>query len=163
MIRGRATFALSPPPPPHAKLGSLPRSPPMHVANAAYPTPDQAQALFKAAEDGPFVMVNLLKFKDRASDDNGAAISGREAYMRYGVAMRELVERTGGRMLFSGDVRGLMIGVVEEMWDMVALVEYPSRAAFLSITRMPEFAAIEPHRTAGLAGQLNIETKALAL
>jgi uncharacterized protein (DUF1330 family) len=133
----------------------------MLVVNAAYPTPDQAQALFKAPEDGPFVMVNLLKFKDRATYDSGEAVSGREAYMRYGAIMRELVERAGGRMLFSGEVRGLMIGAVEELWDAVALVEYPSRAAFLSITRMPEFAAIEPHRTAGLAGQLNIETKAL--
>jgi uncharacterized protein (DUF1330 family) len=131
----------------------------MHVANANYPTPDQAQALFKAPEDGPFVMVNLLKFKAQATYDSREAISGREAYLRYGVQMRALVERAGGRMLFSGEVRGLMIGAVDELWDMVALVEYPSRAAFLSITRMPEFAAIEPHRTAGLAGQLNIETK----
>jgi hypothetical protein len=52
-----------------------------------------------------------------------------------------------------------MIGTVDPMWDVVALVEYPSRKAFLEITRAPEFHEIEKHRFAGLEGQLNIETK----
>jgi uncharacterized protein (DUF1330 family) len=134
----------------------------MQVENALYPTPDQGKALFGAAEDGPFVMVNLLKFKELATYGNGEAVSGREAYMRYGAVMQTLVERAGGRMLYSGGVRRLMIGAVEELWDAVALVEYPSRAAFLAITRMPEFTAIEHHRSAGLAGQLNIEAGPLA-
>ena len=40
----------------------------MNVENAVYPGPEQLQAFFGAPEDGPFVMVNLLKFKR----DNGA-------------------------------------------------------------------------------------------
>jgi uncharacterized protein (DUF1330 family) len=42
---------------------------------------------------------------------------------------------------------------------MVAIAEYPSRAAMLAMVQSPDYQAIEAHRMAGLAGQLNIRTK----
>ena len=56
----------------------------MNVTNAVFPPPEQAAAFFSAPEDGPFVMVNLLKFKDHAEypDGSDALLSGREAYAR---------------------------------------------------------------------------------
>ena len=45
------------------------------------------------------------------------------------------------------------------MWDAVALAEYPSLAAFQTMALSPEMQAIEHHRKAGLAGQLNIRTR----
>ena len=107
-------------------------------------------------------MVNLLKFKENADYESGEQVSGREAYMRYGAKVRLIVESLGGRMVYSGAVAGLMVGVVEDLWDAVALMEYPSRAAFMQMVQMPEYHEIEVHRKAGLAGQLNIETKATA-
>jgi uncharacterized protein (DUF1330 family) len=56
-------------------------------------------------------------------------------------------------------VTGLLLGEVEELWDMAALAEYPSLAAFRAMATSPEYQAIEHHRRAGLAGQLNIRTK----
>jgi uncharacterized protein (DUF1330 family) len=56
-------------------------------------------------------------------------------------------------------VTGLLIGEVEELWDMVALAEYPSLAAMQAMIASPEYQAIEHHRKAGLAGQLNIRTR----
>ena len=38
---------------------------------------------------------------------------------------------------------------------------YPSRKAMLEMIQLPQYAEISVHRTAGLAGQLNIETVAL--
>ena len=136
----------------------------MKVENAVYPTPDQFARFFGAPEDGPFVMVNLLKFRERAeyADGSDAHLSGREAYLRYGEGVAKLVEALGGRITYSGKVTGLMIGEVEEMWDMVALVEYPSLSAFQAMALSPEMRAIEHHRSAGLAGQLNIRTKSAA-
>lgn len=136
----------------------------MDVKNAVYPAPQQFQDFFGAPEDGPFVMVNLLKFKDKAeyADGSEPELSGREAYLRYGAAVSKLVEGLGGRLWFSGNVTGLMIGEVEDLWDMVALAEYPSLAAFQAMALSPEMHAIEHHRSAGLAGQLNIRTKAVA-
>lgn len=133
----------------------------MNVINAVIPPMDQAMAFFTSPEDGPFVMVNLLKFKPKAEYEDGSDshLTGREAYLRYGVEVTKLVEALGGKMRYSGPVTGLMIGEVEELWDLVALVDYPSLAAFREMAMSPAMAAIEHHRKAGLAGQLNIKTK----
>lgn len=133
----------------------------MKVVNHVMPAAQQAMAFFGGSEDGPFVMVNLLKFKPRAEYEDGSDshLTGAEAYARYGEAVRKLVEGLGGRVRYSGVVTGLMIGEVEELWDMVALAEYPSLAAFREMATSPQMHAIEHHRKAGLAGQLNIRTK----
>jgi uncharacterized protein (DUF1330 family) len=134
----------------------------MEVKNAVYPGAQQAADFFGDPEDGPFVMVNLLRFKPKAeyADGSEADLPGREAYMRYGVEVAKLVANLGGRLTFSGEVTGLMIGEVEDLWDAVALVEYPSLKAFREMALSPAMHAIEHHRSAGLAGQLNIRTKA---
>lgn len=133
----------------------------MKVENAVMPSPEQAMGFFGGPEDGPFVMVNLLKFKDRAEypDGSDSHISGFEAYMRYGDEVRKLVEGLGGRVRYQGRVTGLLLGEVEDLWDVVALAEYPSLAAFQQMAMSPAMHAIEHHRVAGLAGQLNIRTK----
>lgn len=133
----------------------------MNVKNAVYPSGEQASEFFGGPEDGPFVMVNLLKFKPKAEYEDGsdAHLSGREAYGRYGEAVSKLVEELGGKVFYSGAVTGLLLGEVEELWDMVALAQYPSLAAFQKMALSPEMRAIEHHRKAGLAGQLNIRTK----
>jgi len=135
----------------------------MQVINQLYPGAEQAQAFFAGADDGPMCMVNLLKFKDKATYADGSEpeLSGRDAYLRYGAAVVACIEAVGGRARFSGQVTELMLGEVEELWDMVAVAEYPSRAALMQMLRMPEYQAITRHRDAGLAGQLNIRTKAV--
>jgi uncharacterized protein (DUF1330 family) len=133
----------------------------VEVKNAIYPGPEQATAFFGGVEDGPFVMVNLLKFRERADyvDGSDSHLTGREAYERYGVEVAKLIAGLGGRIHYSGAVTGLMIGEVADLWDMVALAEYPSLAAFRAMATSAEMRAIEHHRSAGLAGQLNIKTR----
>lgn len=70
--------------------------------------------------------------------------------------MQTLVEKHGGRFLFAGDIASLVIGEVEDMWDICALVEYPSAAAFAAAVLSPEAGEIGVHRAAGLQGQLLI-------
>lgn len=133
----------------------------MQVTNALMPQPEQAQAFFGTSTD-PMVMVNLLKFKDKAEypDGRDAGLTGREAYLRYGAAVQKCLEMVGGRAVFSGNVTGLILGDVEDLWDMVALAYYPSPQAMLQMVALPEYQGIEIHRFAGLAGQLNIRTSA---
>jgi uncharacterized protein (DUF1330 family) len=135
----------------------------MQFTNAVFPGPAQIAAFFGGAEDGPFVMINLLKFRERAEYPDGSEpeLSGYEAYRRYGAAVQACLASVGGRSLYAGDVTELMLGEIDELWDMVALAEYPSRAAMMKMVSSPEYQAIEKHRVAGLAGQLNIRTKAL--
>jgi uncharacterized protein (DUF1330 family) len=133
----------------------------MNVTNQVTPSAEQAMAFFGGVEDGPFVMVNLLKFKDKAQYPDGidADLPGAAAYLRYGLAVRAFIEKVGGKAGYAGPVTGLMLGEVEELWDMVALAEYPSLAAMREMVRDPGYQAISVHRTAGLAGQLNIKTR----
>jgi uncharacterized protein (DUF1330 family) len=132
----------------------------MRVENAVFPGTEQVTSFFGGPENGPFVMVNLLKFKETAeyADGSDADLSGARAYARYGKAIQACLAAVDGKQIYAGPVTGLMIGEVEELWDMVALVEYPSLAAMQKMMSSPEYRAIEVHRKAGLAGQLNIRT-----
>lgn len=129
----------------------------MNVENAVYPRGEQLGPLM-AVKDGPIVMVNLLKFRDKAQYRDGRAttLSGREAYNLYAEKMVPFVTARGGRIIFSSDVKSLVIGQVDDMWDVVALMEYPSSSAFAEIAMSPEVAGFGVHREAGLAGQLLI-------
>ncbi len=131
----------------------------MHVENAVMPKQEQLLGLLTLVGDAPIQMLNLLKFHDIAQYDDPAEprISGREAYMRYGTPMSALVTAKGGRLLFSGAIDHLVIGEVGELWDVAAIMEYPSRAAFVAIATSAEVAALGIHRKAGLKGQLLIQ------
>jgi uncharacterized protein (DUF1330 family) len=135
----------------------------MKVENAVYPTTEGIRALGHDKSPTKIAMLNLLKFRDKAVYKDGRAdnVSGREAYMRYGNAMTKIVEREGGRILFTGKIAGLVIGEVEGLWDVAAIMEYPSRAAFQRIVTLPEVAEIGVHREAGLEGQLLIMTESV--
>lgn len=130
----------------------------MNVENAVYPTQDRVADLMANPSAEPIIMLNLLKFRDKAAYADGRAtdLSGREAYMLYGAAMQKVVEKNGGKFLFGGKIEQLVIGEVEKMWDTFALVEYPSAAAFAKIATSPEVTEIGVHRSAGLEGQLLI-------
>lgn len=130
----------------------------MNVENKVHPEQDQVKRLLESDFSGPVVMVNLLKFRQHAEYEDGREtdLSGRDAYFLYGSRMREIVEAGGGRFLSGGPVQGLVVGEVEELWDYVGLVEYPSKEAFVEVVSQPEVAQIAVHRKAGLAGQLLI-------
>lgn len=133
----------------------------MEVRNQVIPDqPGQIEAMMEPGPDGPITMVNLLKFKEKASykDGRDTDLSGREAYQIYGAAVQALVEKHGGRFIFGGSVTHLMLGIVDELWDQVALVEYPNRKALFDMSTSEAYQEIAVHREAGLEGQLNIET-----
>ena len=106
-------------------------------------------------------MVNLLKFKEQAEYEDGREtdLSGEEAYAIYGLEVLEHLKKVGAESVFFGKVERLMLGEVEELWDMVALARYPYRKAMLKMITDPDYMESAKHRSAGLKGQLNIETK----
>ena len=134
----------------------------MQVHNAVTPTAEQIEGFLAPDAAGPISMLNLLKFKAHAEYEDGreTSLSGREAYMLYATEVAKMVTQVGGKLTFGAEVRRLMLGVVEELWDQVAIAMYPSRAAMFEMIQLPAYAEISVHRTAGLAGQLNIETVA---
>jgi uncharacterized protein (DUF1330 family) len=135
----------------------------MKVENAVTPNEEQLAGFLEGDTETPIKMVNLLKFKDKAEYEDGREtnLSGKEAYKIYADEVLGHLERVGGKSVFFGEVQRLMLGEVEELWDWVAIAEYPSRKAMLEMIMNSEYQKSEEHRSAGLAGQLNIETKDL--
>jgi uncharacterized protein (DUF1330 family) len=124
---------------------------------AIYPTKEQLDELLAHPSDQPVVMVNLLRFKPRATPpDEG--LSGAEAYLRYAGRMRKIVEGHGGRFLWTGRVDSVVIEDGDTRYDVVALVEYPSRKTFVKIAMSPEVNEIGVHRAAGLESQWLLAT-----
>ena len=112
------------------------------------PNPEALQTLMASRDEEPVVMLNLLKFKP----DGGA-----EAYGRYADAVRKLVEKRGGRIVYAGRAQELLVG--EETWDSIALVEYPSRKVFLEMIMSAEYQAVHGDREAGLERTVLYATK----
>lgn len=135
----------------------------MDVTNEVMPTSaERINEMLEPGPDGPIYMVNLLKFKEHAEYEDGREtdLTGRQAYGIYGRGVSELLPEYGGKVVFVGDVTFLMLGQVEELWDEVAIAQYPNRGALVAMSSSEEWRALAVHRTAGLAGQLNIETVA---
>ena len=133
----------------------------MKVKNTVAPNKEQMAGFFEGDINSPISMVNLLKFKEEAEYEDGRNndLSGKEAYMIYAMEVQEHLKKIGGEMVFGGEITRLMLGEVEDLWDSVAVARYPSRKAMLEMIMDPDYQESEKHRSAGLLGQLNIETK----
>lgn len=108
---------------------------------AVEPDPQQfadVAALAGGESDGPVVMLNLNRYRDR------------EAYLRYGVVAAAVLERVGGRILWHTDAKLTVIGDESDRYDEVIAVWYPSLAAFSELATDPEVLAVREHRQAGL-------------
>ena len=135
----------------------------MEVVNEVMPTnPDRIKEMMAEGPDGPIYMVNLLKFKEKAEYEDGREtdLTGYEAYQLYAKEVAKLLTEFGGKGIFAGDVTFLALGQVEDLWDEVAIAMYSKRADLLQMSSSKKWQEISVHRTAGLAGQLNIETVA---
>jgi uncharacterized protein (DUF1330 family) len=89
---------------------------------------------FLEADDGPVVLVNLVRLRP----------GGEDAYRRYGEAVAPLLTRHGAQLVYAGSAQGTLIG--NEAWDYAAVTRYPSRTALAGLVRDPEFEATTPLR-----------------
>ena len=105
--------------------------------------PDERQlaevsALAGSADDGPVVMLNLNRYRDR------------DAYYRYAAVAATVLERVGGRVLWHAQSQGTVIGDQSDLYDEVIAVWYPSHEAFIALATDPEVLAARADRAAGL-------------
>jgi uncharacterized protein (DUF1330 family) len=125
-----------------------------------FPTESQLTELLALPAGEPIVMLNLLRFKERATGpDEG--LSGREAYERYGREAAPFLAKVGGRMLNAVEARHVVIGPAEPEWDVALLVEYPSARRFLEMASDPAYLEAHAHRDAALADSRLIATRLL--
>ena len=115
--------------------------------SAIRPNKDQFIELMEAPDEGPVVMLNLLKFKKQAEGSDG---SGASEYNKYSDAAVQMVEARGGKVLWMGRADQILIGDPTEDWDSVALVQYPSRKDFVEMVSSPDYEKAHEHRESGL-------------
>lgn len=134
----------------------------MNFENVLQPTGDQMRAFRDSSTGKPISMLNLLQFKEKAEYEDGreTELTGEQAYAIYGKGVAKIIDGLGGRIIFGGVARNMLIGQIDQLWDQVAIAEYPSMEAMGMMMQMPEYQAIHVHRHAGLAGQLLIECAA---
>jgi uncharacterized protein (DUF1330 family) len=133
----------------------------MKVENKVIPSEEQMKGFTEGSDEAPIQMVNLLKFKEKAEYDDGreTRLTGQEAYAIYGAEVQAHLAKVGAQGIFSARVKRLMLGEVEDLWDAIAIVTYPSKKAMFTMMMDPDYQASAVHRAAGLKGQLNIETE----
>ena len=96
-----------------------------------------------AEEDGPVWMVNFMRYRKVAAyQDGGTEISGKEADDRY--APVKVLREIGADVAFFGDV------VDESDWDRMAIIRYPTRAAFIDMQSRQDFKEQKVHKDAGM-------------
>ena len=106
----------------------------------------------------PVVMVNLMRFRERSLDGDG---SGWDAYLRYSALTVPMIKARGGTLLWTGDAKAVALGPqAGHDWDYLALVYYPSVAAFLDMMTSDDYETrCDPHRRNGCAEHVIICTK----
>lgn len=111
-------------------------------AMAVDPTGADLKRFLDEDPGGPVVMLNLLRFAE----------GGRALYDEYGAAVaRTFLPRVGGEVLYFGDGHPALVAEDGQAWDAVALVRYPSRAAFAQMVADPEYQQVTDLRTRALA------------
>ena len=121
-----------------------------------HPTAEQLQRLTEAPDDGPVVMLNLLRYAEQALDGSGR--TGREAYQHYGELVIPMLEARGAGFIVYATADQTVIGPADEEWDEMILVQYPSRAAFIDMITSEAYLAAHVHREAGLADSRLVAT-----
>ncbi len=126
----------------------------MFIAHHPEPTPEQLAAIAAYRPDGPFVALNLNRYREHAAYPPGTPdrdVSGREAYVRYGVVAFAAIKSVGGSILWATEGRQSLIGCQHDVFHKVVAVWYPSRAAFLSMETYPGYRhAFDLHRRAAI-------------
>lgn len=121
-------------------------------ADGASPTAEQWRAVLEGPADRPIVLVNAFALRERASYPDGEDISGRDAFSRYAAVSMPALQRAGGRFLHVGAPGTGFVGATDA-WDMVAIGEYPNRAALLALFADPDYRQAYRHRVAACERQ----------
>jgi hypothetical protein len=107
----------------------------------------QRWANIDPAQDGPFLAINLMRYRERAeyADGRVSDISGREADDAY-TPLGPLVQ-VGASFVLAADIERQPAGAG---FDRLAIVRYPTRRSFMEMQQLEEFQELHIHKDAGM-------------
>ncbi len=115
------------------------------------PEREQFETFKRLPRDEPISMLNLVRFRERATLPDGSEVSGREAYARYGQASSPIFKRVGGAIIWRGQPEVTLIGPEDEYWHTAFVARYPTAAAFLEMVTDPDYREAVKFRQAAVA------------
>lgn len=119
---------------------------------AVNPRGADLKRMLEAAPEDPVVMLNLLRF----------APEGRAQYLEYLHRLRsDFLPLYGGAILYVGDGADGLVGETGQLWDMVLIVRYDTRAHFSRMVADPKYQEAAELRTAALTEAVLQATTAL--
>jgi len=116
------------------------------LSNQISPTDAQLAELQAYPQNTPLVMLNILKFKAQTITNE----TGQEVYARYLKNATPFVEKSGGKVIWKGQVHSTVIGNSNNQPHVVFLVEYPTVNHFFAMVSNPEYQKIAVDRTIAL-------------
>ena len=128
------------------------------MSNYIDPEREQFEAFKALPRDIPVMMLNLLKFRDKAAYEDGREVTGAEAYAAYGRETAPVFKRVGGEIIWRGEPEVMLIGPQDKQWDMIFIARYPTAGAFLEMVTDPDYQAAVRHRRAAVLDSRLIRT-----
>jgi uncharacterized protein (DUF1330 family) len=114
------------------------------------PERDQFDAFKALPRDEPVMMLNLLRYRDRAAYPDGREATGAEAYAAYGRESAPVFRRVGGEIVWRGRPELMLIGPKDKHWDLIFVARYPTAGAFLEMVTDPLYRKAVKHRQAAV-------------
>ena len=106
---------------------------------------------FKALpRDTPIHMLNLIRLKESSTYEDGTVTTGAEAYAAYGRESGPIFQRVGGKIVWRGKPESMLIGPLDEQWDIAFIAYYPHSGAFFDMVTEPDYQQAVKHRQAAV-------------
>lgn len=122
------------------------------------PERDQFEAFKDLPRDEPIIMLNFLRFRDKALYEDGREATGAEAYAAYGRESSPVFRRVGGEIIWRGRPEVMLIGPKDRHWDLIFIARYPTAGAFLEMVTDPDYRIAVKHRQAAVLDSRLIRT-----
>lgn len=120
------------------------------MSNYIDPERDQFDAFKKLPRDKPIMMLNFLRFREKAAYEDGQEATGAEAYAVYGREIGPIFRRVGGEIIWRGKPELMVIGPMDKHWDMIFVARYPTAGAFIEMVTDPDYRTAVKHRQAAV-------------
>ena len=122
------------------------------------PEREQFEAFKRLPRDEPIMMLNFLRFREKAAYEDDREATGAEAYATYGEESGPIFRRVGGEIIWRGKPELMLIGPQDKHWDLIFVARYPSAAAFLEMVTDPDYRIAVRHRQAAVLDSRLIRT-----
>jgi len=120
------------------------------MSNSVDPSRQQFDTFKNLPRDTPIMMLNLIRLRDEAQYPDGRNASGAQAYKSYGKESDPIFKRVGGEIIWRGKPECMVIGPLEEAWDIAFIARYPDAGAFLAMITDADYKQVVVHRQAAV-------------